>query len=190
MVFSCNPIIDTHTYVTCTECSMEKRYLRRLKVSCSKEFDIASDELWTLISAPSNLDNCHPFCDTNDVLQWDVDGHSDKLVYLNGRTYLRNFNNWSEGSGYSLLIGKENGAQSYVVWEIESVSPSKSVLSITVYPFILAKLPKPLAYLPHILWVQPRLTTYLESVLSGFQYYSTNNEPVPRNHFGKHPWFS
>ena len=67
---------------------MEKRYLRRLKVSCSKEFDIASDELWALISAPSNLDNCHPFCDKNDVLQWDVDGHSDKLVYLNGRTYL------------------------------------------------------------------------------------------------------
>ena len=169
---------------------MEKRYLRRLKVSSSKEFDIASDELWTLISAPSNLDNCHPFCDKNDVLQWDVDGHSDKLVYLNGRTYLRNFNNWSEGSGYSLLIGEENGAQSYVVWEIESVSSSKSILSITVYPFILAKLPKPLALLPHILWVQPRLRNYLESVLSGFQYYSTNSEPVPRNHFGRHPWFS
>ena len=40
-----------------------------------------------------------------------------------------------------LLIGKENGAQSFVRWEIEE-HDGGSKLTITVYPFILANLPK------------------------------------------------
>ena len=77
-----------------------------------------------------------------------------------------------------LTIGEENGPQSYVVWDLEELSESESSLTITVYPFILAKLPKPLAYLPHILWVKPRLRSYLKSVVGGFHYYSTEGKSV------------
>ncbi len=169
---------------------IEKKYTRRLSVSYSKEFNIDSSTLWALVSTPNNLNDCHPFCQSNKVVQWGDGEYSDILVYLNGRTYLRRFQSWSEGSGYSLLIGEEDGPQSYVVWHIDSLGASQSRLTITVYPFILAKLPKPLAYLPHVLWVRPRLRSYLNSVLSGFQYHVESKEPIPRNHFGKHPWFS
>ena len=169
---------------------IEKKYTRRLNVSYSKEFNTDSSTLWALVSAPNNLNDCHPFCQSNKVVQWGGGEYSDILVYLNGRTYLRRFQSWSEGSGYSLLIGEEDGPQSYVVWRIDSLGASQSRLTITVYPFILAKLPKLLAYLPHVLWVRPRLRSYLNSVLSGFQYNVESKEPIPRNHFGKHPWFS
>ena len=168
---------------------MTETYTRRLSVSCSKKFKLSIEQLWDLISSPGNLNSSHPFCKSNDVISWD-DEHKDRLEYLNGRTYIRNFQTWSPNKGYTLLIGEENGAQSYVVWDLEELSESESSLTITVYPFILAKLPKPLAYLPHILWVKPRLRSYLKSVVGGFHYYSTEGKSVPRNHFGRHKWFS
>ena len=168
---------------------MKSDYIRRLTVSQSIEFDLDTEQLWELISAGGNLNSSHPFCKTNEVIIWENEKHSDRLVYLNGRTYIRNFQTWEEGKGYTLLIGKENGPQSFVEWVIESVG-DKSRLTITVYPFMLAKLPKILAFIPHKLWVQPRLNSYLKSVLMGFNHYATTGEIVPRNHFGKHPWFS
>ena len=168
---------------------MEK-YTKRLPISCSKVFDLSPEGVWEMITAPGNLNATHPFCDTNEALVWDGENHSDRLVYLNGRTYVRNFQTWDENKGYTLLIGEDNGAQSYVVWEIESVGENKSKLSITVYPFILAKLPKFLAFIPHLFWVKPRMTAYLNSVLGGFAYFCETGESVPRNHFGSHKWFS
>lgn len=170
--------------------AIEKKYTQRLSVSYTREFDIDSSALWTLMSAPNNLEDCHPFCKSNTVVQWDEGEHSDILVYLNDKTYIRKFQNWSEGSGYTLLIGEANGPQSYVVWNVDSLGASQSRLTITVYPSILSKLPKMLAFLPHVLWVRPRLKFYLKSVISGFQYHAENKEPVPRNHLGQHPWFS
>ena len=169
---------------------MSEDYSRVLSVSCTKEFDVDCSTLWNLISTPTILRECHPFCESNEVLQWDEHANSDRLVYLNGLTYIRRFQTWSEECGYTLIIGEENRAQSYVIWEIDSLRESHSQLTITVYPFILARLPKPLAFFPHILWVRPRLKAYLKSVLSGFHYRIENNQPVPRNHFGQHPWFS
>jgi len=162
----------------------------RLPVCHSLDFDVGADELWAAISEPGNLNLSHPFCKSNDVIQWQEDRHSDRLVYLNGRDYVRKFQTWEEGSGYTLLIGEEGGAQSYVVWQIDSPARGKSRLTITVYPHILASLPKFLAYIPHEIWVKPRLKKYLDSVISGFRYYLRNGESVPRDHFGKHPWFS
>lgn len=168
---------------------MNSTFLKRLPVSQSIEFDLNKGQLWELISAEENLNASHPFCKTNESIEW-VDGnYSDKLVYLNGRTYIRKFQTWEEEKGYTLLIGEENGPQSFVEWVIEDAG-NKSKLTITVYPFILAKLPKILAYLPHKFWIQPRLKSYLKSVLGGFNHYAMTGNRVPRNHFGKHPWFS
>ena len=168
---------------------MLSKYEKRLSVSQSIDFNLTTNELWNLISAPGNLNSSHPFCKINEIISWEKDDYSDRLVYLNGRNYVRDFQSWEEGKGYTLLIGKENGAQSFVRWEIEEQDDG-SKLTITVYPFILAKLPKILAFIPHILWVRPRLGNYLKSVLSGFKHFSMTGENVPRNHFGKHPWFS
>ena len=168
---------------------MLSKYEKRLSVSQSIDFNLTTNELWNLISAPGNLNSSHPFCKSNEIISWEKGDYSDRLVYLNGRNYVRDFQSWEEGKGYTLLIGKENGAQSFVRWEIEEQDDG-SKLTITVYPFILAKLPKILALIPHILWVRPRLGNYLKSVLSGFKHFSMTGENVPRNHFGKHPWFS
>ena len=169
---------------------MMKEYTGRLSASNSKDYSMSASELWDLISTQENLNPCHPFCDSNEVISWEDDNHSDRLVYLNGRDYTRNFLTWDEGVGYTLVIGSEGGPLSYVEWKITPLGEASANLTITVYPYILAKLPKILAFLPHTLWVQPRMTNYLHSVLSGFEYFSKTGESVPRNHFGKHPWFS
>ena len=168
---------------------MNSIFQKRLSVSHSIDFDINANQLWELISAEENLNASHPFCKTNEAIEWGDGKYSDRLVYLNNRTYIRKFQTWEEGNGYTLLIGEENGPQTFVEWVIQSLG-DKSKLTITIYPFILAKLPKVLAFLPHKLWVQPRLKSYLKSVLMGFNHYATTGEIVPRNHFGKHPWFS
>ena len=49
------------------------------------------------------------------------------------------------------MIGEENGKQSYVTWKIEALNDNSSKLTITVYPFILAKLPKIFAIKNYIL---------------------------------------
>ena len=169
---------------------METAYTRRWSASYTMDFDIDAAALWEVISTPDILEASHPFCQSNNSIQWDKDNHSDVLVYLSGRTYTRRFQTWSEGDGFTLLIGEEGGPQSYVVWELATIGREASRLTITVYPYILAKLPRMLAFLPHILWVRPRLQTYLKSVISGFQYHIEHGEKVPRNHFGRHPWFS
>ena len=169
---------------------MEKAFNNRLPVSHSLIFDNEQDEIWGLISQPRNLELCHPFCKSNEVIKWDKITHSDHLIYLNGLNYIRTFQTWDEGSGYTLLIGEKNGPQSYVIWKIDSIYPKKSRLTITVYPHILAKFPIFISYIPYRIWVKPRLEKYLESVLSGFQYYLQTGKKTPPNHFGKHPWFS
>ena len=92
-----------------------KDFTNRLPVSQSLEFDFDSDEIWDIISEPGNLNHTHPFCKTNEVIQWDDKDHSDRLVYLNGLNYIRDFKTWEEGAGYTLLIGEEDGPKSYYV---------------------------------------------------------------------------
>ena len=169
---------------------MEEEYTRRLSVSRTIPFDCEPAELWKVISAPGILEACHPFCKTNTVQEWNEEGHLDTLVYLNNRTYIRQFQTWSKGKGFTLSIGSKGGPQSYVVWEIEPRDTVNSQLTITVYPFILEKLPRFFAFIPHHLWVRRLLRSYLMSVLLGFEHHIRTGNKVPRNHFGKHPWFS
>ena len=78
----------------------EKYIINKLKkvlpVKCSKHFNLDVSELWKLISAPGNLNDSHPFCSKNEVIVWDETNHIDKLLYLNGRLYIRKFKTWEE----------------------------------------------------------------------------------------------
>ena len=165
-------------------------YLKRWGVHQEFTYPISKSQLWSLISRPGNLNDCHPFCKDNEVLEWGNNSHSDRLEYLNGMTYIRQFLNWNEGEGYDLIIGEENGLQSYVVWQIKELNDNQSSLTITVYPYLLANLNKALSFLPFVLYIRPKLRTYLKSVLRGFAYFVEHGQAVPRNNWGKHSWFS
>ncbi|MBJ03521.1 MAG: hypothetical protein CMB65_02340 [Euryarchaeota archaeon] len=166
------------------------QYLNRRNISSSIVLNLNREKLWELITSPGHLNNCHPFCKTNDIIRWEDDCHEDVLTYLNGLTYKRVFQNWDPGYGYDLLIGEENGPQSHVVWKIHEIAENQSSLTITVYPYLLTHWPRILSFIPFSIWIKPRLGRYLDSVLSGFDYFIKKNEQVPRNFKGKHPWFS
>lgn len=114
----------------------------------------------------------------------------DEVHYLNGWVFERRFNSWFEGAGYDLEIGRRGGRQSFVSWRIRPINAERSVLQIAVYPYVLQEWPVVIRWLPYRLRVRPLLTQYLSSVCGGFEWYITRGEPVPRNHFGPHPWFS
>ena len=160
---------------------------KRKSVSYSKDLEFPIDKVWSVISAPQNLENCHPFCKTNSTIEWH-DQHHDVLQYLNGRKFYREFLIWTPMKGYEVIIGGKNGPKSYVIWELFEIERNRTKLKIRVFPYLLAKISKFLPIFPF--WIKPRLSRYLYSVISGFEYYLQNGKPVPRNYFGQHPWFS
>ena len=166
------------------------QYLNRHSVSESLVIPVAKLDLWKEISRPGSLNDTHPFCRSNKAISWNLEEHKDELVYLSGLTFIRQFVTWNEGDGYQLIIGEQDGPQSFVKWDIESLSSTKAKLTITVYPYILARLGKVLSFLPFHIFIKPRLSSYLKSVLRGHSHYLTTGKPVPRNHWGSHPWFS
>ena len=166
------------------------QYLKRRKISKSIDLNINRKKLWELITSPGHLNNCHPFCKKNDVICWEENYHEDMLTYLNGLIYKRVFQNWDLEKGYDLLIGEADGPQSYVIWRIKDTIENQCRLTITVYPYLLDKWPRMLSFIPFVIWIKPRLYRYLDSVLYGFDYFIRNNESVPRNFKGEHPWFS
>ena len=166
------------------------KYTNRHSVSQSLVIPVAKLDLWQEISRPESLNDTHPFCRSNKAIVWSIDEHKDELVYLNGLTFIRQFVIWNEGEGYQLIIGEKGGPQSFVKWDIESLSSTEAKLTITVYLYMLAKLGKVLSFLPFQIFIKPRLSTYLKSVLRGHSHYLTTGKPVPRNHWGTHSWFS
>ena len=113
----------------------------------------------------------------------------DVLEYLNGLKFIREFQTWNPGKGYSLLIGTKNGKKSYVEWKIRSKN-KKQYLSITVYTHYMREYPKFISFFPYEFMIKPNLKKYLESVIGGINYYLTKNKTVPKNNFGEHNWFS
>lgn len=163
---------------------------RRLnKVTVKKKINSNLDDLWNLISKPGHLNLVHPFCKSNYVINWPGSNSIDVLVYLNNLTFYRKFRKWDYKKGYELLIGKKNGEQSYVKWKISSENES-IFLSIEVYPYFFKGVPKILSWIPFNIFIRPKLTRYLDSVISGINWHLDNNEKVPPNFFGKHQWFS
>ena len=139
---------------------------------------------------PGNLEVCHPFCASNPVHVWPGANANDEIHYLSGWVYERQFRRWIEGSGYDLEIGRRGGGKSFVSWRISPIDDRSCTLRITVYPNVLQRLPVVIRWIPHRLRLRPMLEKYLESVVKGFEWYVTRGEPVPRDEFGKHPWFS
>ena len=151
---------------------------------------VPADEVWQIISLPGNLEFCHPFCAANPVQNWPGEGSRDEVHYLSGWVYVRRFCRWIDGVGYDLEIGREGGGQSFVSWRIKPLGEHNSQLAITVYPHALQNLPAAVRWLPHIIYLAPHLKSYLSSVSKGFEWFITQGDPVPKDHFGPHPWFS
>lgn len=159
-------------------------------VTVTQSIDAPAQQIWQAISMPGNLEYCHPFCKSNPVSVWPGPDSRDEVHYLNGLIYHREFCNWIEGTGYDLEIGTRLGARSYVSWRIATIDDRASSLRITVYPHALQQIPVAVRWLPYLLTMRPRLRQYLLSVVKGFEWYLVRNEPVPRNQWGAHPWFS
>ena len=168
----------------------KNQYLKRYSVSQSLDMPASRQELWQIISREGNLEDCHPFCKANTPVTWNDQERTDQLVYLNGLTYLREFLVWQENNGYELIIGNKAHNQSFVIWKIDEITEYKSRLTITVYPYLFSNWWRLPYYLIFKLYVKPRLTNYLKSVVKGFSYYIETNQSVPKNHFGRHSWFS
>ena len=159
-------------------------------VSVTRTIDASPQHIWAAISRPGNLADCHPFCDQNPVYEWPGVGSRDAIYYDSGWVYQREFVNWIDGTGYDLTIGREGGRKSYVSWRIGGDQGDTGKLSITIYPHILQDTPAAIRWLPHIIYIQPALSSYLTSVVKGFEWFITTGKPVARDQFGSHKWFS
>ena len=182
-----SPASDTLSQVTSTA---DPRPGFKWPIAADRVIQVPAEHLWEIISAPGNLEVCHPFCERNPVHEWPGPESRDEVHYLSGWVFERRFRRWLEGVGYDLEIGRPGGRTSRVSWRIEPVGAGSSRLTITVYPFALQKTPVLVRWLPHLLFLRPKLGSYLRSVVGGFDWYATRGEPVPRNHFGRHSWFS
>ena len=149
-----------------------------------------AEKVWQAITAPGNLEDCHPFCKKNPVQAWPGEKSRDEVHYLSGWVFERQFCSWIEGVGYDLNIGREGGRTSFVSWRIHPIDDQSCRLRIAVYPFMLQKVPVIVRWIPHLLYIRPQMRSYLSSVVRGFEWFITTGEPVPKNHFGRHPWFS
>jgi hypothetical protein len=147
-------------------------------------------KVWELVAAPGNLELCHPFCASNPVQRWPGPGSRDEVHYLSGWVYERRFAAWHEGTGYDLEIGRRGGSTSYVSWRIAPVDETTCSLRITVHPQKLPGWPAAVSWIPYLLRARPMLKKYLDSVVRGCEWCVVKGEPVPRNQFGRHPWFS
>ena len=153
-------------------------------------FDLSVNELWKLISKPSNLELYHPFCKSNTPIEWNDKNRADKLEYLNGTILERHFVSWEKDRGYNLYIGRKNGRKSYVCWTLKTINDSQTELSIRVHPWIFNQGSRFIEFIPFNLFVRPRLKSYLQSVLGGLKWHVVHQKTTPRNHFGKLAWFS
>lgn len=162
----------------------------RWPVAVSQSIAASPADVWAAMSAPGNLEPCHPFCARNPVRVWPGKNSRDEIHYLSGWVFERRFLRWMEGVGYDLEIGRPGGRTSLVTWRVTGSGAESSVLTITVCPFALQNVPAVLRWIPHTLRLRPLLRRYLSSVTRGFEWYVTRGEPVPRNQFGRHPWFS
>ena len=162
----------------------------RWPVTVTHPIGAPATAVWSAIAMPGNLEACHPFCESNEVKHWPGEGSHDVLRYLSGLVLERRITRWIDGVGYDLNIGRPGGATSFVSWRIAPIDDHNCSLSISIHPHLLQHLPPTIRWLPHVARVRPVLRSYLCSVVQGFEWYVTKGEPVSRNQFGTHPWFS
>ncbi len=143
-------------------------------------------EVWATVSSKNALELYHPFCLKNDPIEHEK---KDALIYLNGLTYIREFTAWTPNQGFELFIGKKNGKQSKVIWELKPIYNGCEI-SITIFPYRSNKINKLLYPFVNFFMIKPKLKKYLQSVLNGLKYHLDHKLKVEKNQFGKHPWFS
>ncbi len=149
----------------------------------------APARVWEVISAPGHLEDCHPFCAANQVNTWPGVGSRDTVVYYNGRVIDRRFTAWLEGVGYDLEAFDANGPAASVSWRLTAAEPG-TVLTISLIPRMLGAVPAPVRWVLYSVGVRPMMRRYLRAVLSGVEWRVTTGQPVRRNQFGAHAWFS
>ena len=159
-------------------------------VGVSRTIAAPSDGVWDVISSPGLLPLYHPFCSENPVHSWPGPGSRDEVHYFSGWVLERNITHWFDGVGYDLEIGRPGGRTSLVTWRIDNRGEERSVLDITIHPHGLQHLPVFARWFPHLLFLRPQLSRYLASVVKGLDWFITFGEPVRRNQFGSHRWFS
>jgi len=166
--------------------------LQRFKwpVSASRTIAVPASKIWELISSPGSLPLYHPFCEKNPVFEWPGPRSYDEIHYFNGVVLARHFTAWYDDLGYDLEIGRKGGRTSFVSWRIAQVKERRSSIKITIYPHALQQIPTIARWLPHLVRLRPQLGSYLRSVVKGLDWFITQGQPVRRNQFGAHPWFS
>jgi hypothetical protein len=169
------------------ESSQSKSFFRC--ISSRKIIKCSVEDLWSIISSPSNLEIFHPFCKKNNVIIWNGNNSEDELEYLNGRKMIRKFVRWEEGIGYDLFINQIDKPSSFVSWRISRIKDD-SQIEITVFPYLFNKKYKILMFIPFYIFIYTLLKSYLNSVVNGLEFYIMNNTPVKKNQFGRHIWFS
>ena len=151
--------------------------------------NLSKTEVWKIISSESNLELFHPFVKENKIISWTGRQSEDILIYLNGRTMKRKFVFWEENFGYDLFINQAGFEPSFVSWRVIGDN-QRSIITISIWPYLFNKGNKAFNYFPFQLFVRPSLEKYLFSVLRGLKYFLENDKVVKKNQFGKHAWFS
>ena len=172
------------------EYTAEKMEKFKWPISVIQKVEASPEDIWSAITKHENLKDFHPFCEKNPVQEWPGVGAIDEVHYYSGWILQRRFTNWIDGIGYDLLIGREGGRQSYVSWRITEEENGMGALRITIYPHALLKIPVAIRWIPHLVVMRPMMHSYLESVLKGFEWFIRTGEPVRKNQFGSHKWFS
>ncbi|MHA1592026.1 MAG: hypothetical protein ACTSUP_06120, partial [Candidatus Heimdallarchaeaceae archaeon] len=113
----------------------------------------------------------------------------------NGMELERNFIEWEIEKGYKFLIGKkEEKKKTEVHYEIKKLKDvgegEKTLVLVSLKMPNLERIPVILRWIPHFLYLKPKMNKYQDSVLKGFEYYIKTGKPVERNLFGSHSWFS
>ena len=107
------------------------------------------------------------------------------------RVLQRRFTVWLEGTGYDLVVADTAGVeQASARWRIEAESDTACRLTVSLRFLFLDHLPAAVRWVPYRLVVRPGMKRYLEATVAGVVYYAETGEPVVRNQFGSHPWFS
>ena len=142
------------------------------------------EQVWEAIASPGSLESCHPFVEKNPVEAWPGAGAKDQVHYHSGLVYYREFCAWEEGVGYDLWIGTAGRLNSKVFWRVRGCGEQESRLTITVRFPTVTGWKKLFYWVSLLVYYRPLMKRYMNSVVSGYRYFITRGEPVPRNQFG------
>tara|TARA_B100001564_G_C20651559_1_gene677109 strand:- start:376 stop:882 length:507 start_codon:yes stop_codon:yes gene_type:complete len=158
-------------------------------VFSEKNISCDINTLWEVVSSRSCLELFHPFCKKNKIIKWSKEKSIDQIEYLNGLIFRREFFEWEENKGYKLYIHQIGKPKSKVEWKIKGDN-RKSIINISVNPYLFNSGNKFLNIIPYHFITRPFLKSYLDSVTSGLKYYIEQDKIVTKNQYGKHIWFS